>query len=579
MPARHSSSNSRPRNVLNPARAVLRPATATNENSRSPQSRQRSQNAARLRPRRNRSRSSGGRQASLSHSRSRSRHSVQSGSRRERSASHADSNRTVVSETDLCEQGGEDEKPPPEADVNDRTDRKARKSRRRRRRKDQEDDVDDQSQSPAPKRRHRRRKEASTADEATFADPEAVENEAKAPKKKKKHKKSEKDVDRNEDEEGQQGGNKIDAAKSARLRELIKGVYERRCPEKLKKLPAILDKYVGMELEVYEKACRKYGETPEIDFSLPPAKADKDRILETQGITVAQSVSSTRPPSISGQPRPGSGGSWPFVEDFSDNSASSSEAEAATLNRSGVGIRTVAEKPPGQWQPEKRPPMPHAPLGAAPHPAHPPTHHWAAPPVTPWGFAPPPLIRPPMPVAVPAPSIGSAWGEPTGSAWGEPAESKSQNVSAPVPSTQVKKGSHLDRDLESLLYGDVRKVAAVGPTASIPAPPAATQPPAGPGPVPPGPITVRLETFLGGWRDSMGNGVYVDWSRDKRNRHGQLDVELTKRSGGNPIKLSVKQTGSNFQCGHYDLDVGKSNENRIFWVDCRNRSNNSVWTR
>eukprot|EP00933_Yihiella_yeosuensis_P073021 TRINITY_DN8158_c0_g1_i1.p1 TRINITY_DN8158_c0_g1~~TRINITY_DN8158_c0_g1_i1.p1 ORF type:complete len:611 (-),score=90.56 TRINITY_DN8158_c0_g1_i1:322-2154(-) len=610
MPARHSSSNSRPRNVLNPARAVLRPATATNENSRSPQSRQRSQNAARLRPRRNRSRSSSGR-PSLSHSRSRSRRSVRSGSCRARSASHADSNRTLVSEADLQEQDCEDEEPPSEVDVTDQKDRKAKKSRRRKRRAAHEHDADNQSQGPAPdasKRKRRRRKEA--ADAGDDVDPEVVENGTKAPKKKKKHKKSAKDIECSADEEGQQASNKEDAAKSARLRELIKGVYERRCPDKLKKLPAILDKYSGLELEVYEKACRKYGETPETDFSLPQTKADEDRVPTIQGRTVAPRGSSTRPPNIPGQPRPGSGGSWPFVEDYSGNSASSSDSEAevaASLSQSGLGVRTVAERPPGQWQPDKRPPMPPGPahLGAASHPAHlahPPTRSWVAPPGAPWGLAPPPSTGQPMRMgpgsafahpnpwlassapsrmAAPAPSIGSAWGEPTGSAWGEPAESKSQSAStpAPAPPMQVKKGSQLDRDLENLLYGDVRKVAAVGPTSTpIPAPPEASQPPGVPGPVPPGLVTIRLETFLGDWRDSMGNRVYVEWSRN-RNNHGQLDVELAKPRGGNPIKLNVRQTGSRFQCGHYDLDVGKSNESRIVWLDVRNDSKSSVWTR
>lgn len=50
---------------------------------------------------------------------------------------------------------------------------------------------------------------------------------------------------------------------AARLRQLIQGVYERRNPDKLRELGALLDRHRGRERQVYEHVCRKYGETPE----------------------------------------------------------------------------------------------------------------------------------------------------------------------------------------------------------------------------------------------------------------------------------------------------------------------------
>ena len=49
----------------------------------------------------------------------------------------------------------------------------------------------------------------------------------------------------------------------ARIKMLIREVYERRNPAKLPELTNILNKYAGSEETVYVRVCQKYGETPE----------------------------------------------------------------------------------------------------------------------------------------------------------------------------------------------------------------------------------------------------------------------------------------------------------------------------
>uniref|UniRef100_A0A7S4QYG4 Uncharacterized protein n=1 Tax=Alexandrium monilatum TaxID=311494 RepID=A0A7S4QYG4_9DINO len=89
---------------------------------------------------------------------------------------------------------------------------------------------------------------------------------------------------------------------------------------------------------------------------------------------------------------------------------------------------------------------------------------------------------------------------------------------------------------------------------------------------------MELDTFIGEWRDSMGNRVNVDWACPG-NRGGQLEVLLTK-SGRDPIRLNVKRYGNGrFTCGHYDLDESESGERRIVWQDAKNHRNFSTWER
>jgi len=52
-----------------------------------------------------------------------------------------------------------------------------------------------------------------------------------------------------------------------RVRELILGVYERKNPTKLSKVPALLEKYAGAEFKMYQRICKKYGEPVAVDAS------------------------------------------------------------------------------------------------------------------------------------------------------------------------------------------------------------------------------------------------------------------------------------------------------------------------
>lgn len=95
---------------------------------------------------------------------------------------------------------------------------------------------------------------------------------------------------------------------------------------------------------------------------------------------------------------------------------------------------------------------------------------------------------------------------------------------------------------------------------------------------------IELATFLGGWVDSMGNSVQVDWARPTcgNEMQGQsLDVQLVRPgSGRQPIRLKVIQLeDGSFKCGHFELDVGQSSSIKIVWGDKWNRSKLSIWKR
>merc|ERR1719247_167757 len=51
-------------------------------------------------------------------------------------------------------------------------------------------------------------------------------------------------------------------SEAEKLKELIRGVYQRKNPTKLAELEELLEKHRGDEKGVYEHVCRKYGETP-----------------------------------------------------------------------------------------------------------------------------------------------------------------------------------------------------------------------------------------------------------------------------------------------------------------------------
>lgn len=50
-------------------------------------------------------------------------------------------------------------------------------------------------------------------------------------------------------------------SEAAKLKELIRGVYQRKKPDKLAELDLLLEKHRGDEKEIYEFVCKKYGET------------------------------------------------------------------------------------------------------------------------------------------------------------------------------------------------------------------------------------------------------------------------------------------------------------------------------
>jgi tetratricopeptide (TPR) repeat protein len=62
-----------------------------------------------------------------------------------------------------------------------------------------------------------------------------------------------------------------------RLHELIKGVYQRKNPEKLPELDRLLGKYVGKEMTMYRFVCKKYGEKPVVfvDSESPSSIAEE----------------------------------------------------------------------------------------------------------------------------------------------------------------------------------------------------------------------------------------------------------------------------------------------------------------
>jgi len=94
------------------------------------------------------------------------------------------------------------------------------------------------------------------------------------------------------------------------------------------------------------------------------------------------------------------------------------------------------------------------------------------------------------------------------------------------------------------------------------------------------PAAVRLEDFIGKWRDSIGHQVSVTWAR-KGQSSGELDVQLRRpHAGSRPIHLNVKALGqSQFQCGHFELKLDESSTEKIVWGNTRNSGKDSVWQR
>jgi len=90
---------------------------------------------------------------------------------------------------------------------------------------------------------------------------------------------------------------------------------------------------------------------------------------------------------------------------------------------------------------------------------------------------------------------------------------------------------------------------------------------------------VRLEDFIGEWRDSLGHQVRVRWAQ-QGNLAGELDVQLIKSRSNSGIRLNVKALGQGeFQCGHFKLKLDKSSVEKIVWGDMRIKGKVSVWER
>jgi len=90
---------------------------------------------------------------------------------------------------------------------------------------------------------------------------------------------------------------------------------------------------------------------------------------------------------------------------------------------------------------------------------------------------------------------------------------------------------------------------------------------------------LRLEDFIGQWRDTLGHEVHVKWAQ-QGNRAGELDVELMKpRSNNRGIRLNVQALGQGrFQCGHFELKLEESSADKIVWGDMRRTNGRvSVW--
>jgi len=98
---------------------------------------------------------------------------------------------------------------------------------------------------------------------------------------------------------------------------------------------------------------------------------------------------------------------------------------------------------------------------------------------------------------------------------------------------------------------------------------------------PPAVEKIDAQHLLGEWRDSSGHDVKVDWASPSSAMTGALlDVQLRRRGKSEePIRLNVKRVDGRLQCGHYDLDIGKSTLRRMVWNDFNTSGKESVWER
>lgn len=217
--------------------------------------------------------------------------------------------------------------------------------------------------------------EAKAAEDAA-ARAEAVEEEGAS--RRRRRRRRDKDESDDQQEEAQEAAVE-DAALfpevNARFSELIRGVYKRHNPAKLNEVESLLEKYRGMEAELYNRVCEKYGEQPEdvdvqpgaseASFSLaggtpaaPKGFAKKASAPPPPGnpwtnpaAPPAKPAAPVPPPPPSAPPKASSrvavGEAWPFQEEEVSMNSASSECSSSE-SESEAEIPEV--KSPGAFQ-------------------------------------------------------------------------------------------------------------------------------------------------------------------------------------------------------------------------------------
>jgi hypothetical protein len=351
-----------------------------------------------------------------------------------------------------------------------------------------------------------------------------------------------------------------------RLRELIRAVYERNNPAKLAKLEELLQtKYVGHELDVYLHICRKYGEPPDTGHAAHHRNTRGAILLQPRG-----AHAKARPPK---KPTLGVTELRSRIRSIYErhNPAKLDKINSLLEKYAGAELEMYeqacakyGEEPLMQATPEEITAKQKSFVARKATAPPPPALH-DAPSTTKRGAKALAFLHGEIEDA--ADTFGRGWpfageefsGNSSSESWGSDNEH-------PVVVRGAQGNNFVD------IYSDLGRSTRTGTDATVGTAwvAEARRDP------------VTLETFLGNWRDSMGNDVMVRWAPPD-SRGGPLDVSLSRPSPsgrGPEIKLGVKaQGGGRFVCGHYDLDVEKSSTMRVVWLDSRTNGKSSVWER
>eukprot|EP00929_Paragymnodinium_shiwhaense_P103972 TRINITY_DN6789_c0_g1_i1.p1 TRINITY_DN6789_c0_g1~~TRINITY_DN6789_c0_g1_i1.p1 ORF type:complete len:656 (-),score=207.57 TRINITY_DN6789_c0_g1_i1:7-1974(-) len=329
------------------------------------------------------------------------------------------------------------------------------------------------------------------------------------------------------------------ASKAAQIRELIRGVYQRRNPTKLSELDTLLSKYAGAEADVYARICEKYGEP------MAPLLTDEQYAAKAQSSGSSKGFArkaAGAPPGAANQATGADAGTedggevvgWPFLDEEWTANASDDEVEPQAHSGGLIGSSP-------SWCVFSNG---HLPWTAARTPSGYPLYNGAS------SMA---AAKQPQKPAVPR-EVDELYGD----------LADATGASFPrAPPTMYPPGA---APSASGVAGNAARVGGSSSTSSG--------------------LPVRdISAFLGEWRDSLGHHVLVERnSRHPRDRSGaqQLDVQLSRpgRSDRQPIRLNVKElSGGGFGCGHYTLDVQRSNTGYIVWEDRRSSGKTSTWRR